>query len=65
MLECPHCRGLFFQENDDYGKYLTCLVCGRSYDFNLNPLRLKAKEWQAKYKINLTSGRERAKIGEE
>lgn len=62
MLECPHCKGLLYKDDDGFEKYLTCIACGRPYDFDLRLLALEAEEWEIRYKLNLTSGRERARI---
>jgi hypothetical protein len=30
---CPKCKGKMFIDNDYYGWYLQCLICGFSQDF--------------------------------
>ena len=39
--KCPRCGGLLLKDNDTYDDYLTCMMCGRSYDFELNPTQSK------------------------
>ena len=38
--KCPRCGGLFHLDYDEYEMYLTCIMCARQFELDLNPRRV-------------------------
>lgn len=63
MSNCPNCGGLLQRDYDGYECYLTCLMCGQSYDLKGETMRMTPSEFEKRFGIKYTHINERVDIG--
>ncbi len=59
MSNCPNCSGLLNRDYDGYENYLTCLMCGRSYELNGETMRMTPTEFKDRLGMEFTHTKER------
>ena len=60
--KCPHCGGLLYVDIDGCEKYLTCLMCARKFDFDMEPKIMTPRMLDSRYGIKLTHAEECASM---